>query len=214
MDSNLTDQQNFGAETQLSEPHFDEEATLLSARRVVPLHEFTAETRSRKRFAFGLAIALGLLVGVLGATLIIQRGEKEQASVVETTASVSPQAAPETKSLTEESGAKPDPSGSTAGENRGGVTTQEVNEEGASNQAGQQGPQEMPGATSTEMTEATQNEVIQLRDKREMRRAERAATRLRNKAERTARRDSRDRKGQTSDDLLRIREIFEGVPRP
>ena len=218
MDSNITDQEQFGADLQLSEPHFDEEATLLSAQPVVPLDEVTAGGRSGRRLAFGLAIVFALVVGALGATLIYkQRGQKQGTAIAETATPVSNQAAPETTSLTGDGGAKPDSHGSASAmaENGGDVVRREVSNAGASNQSRKQGPQLFQSAESNKATETRQNEAISLRDKREMRRAERMEeTRLRRKAERVARRDARDHKSRPSDDLLRIREIFEGAPRP
>ena len=54
----------------LDEPHFDEEATILAARPVVPLNEVKAEKRSKAGVAVALAIGGGLLIGLLAATLI------------------------------------------------------------------------------------------------------------------------------------------------
>ena len=54
--------------TDLSMPHFDEEATLLSARPVVPLHEVQVETGSRGRVIFALTIVAAILVGAISAT--------------------------------------------------------------------------------------------------------------------------------------------------
>ncbi|HET9786595.1 MAG TPA: hypothetical protein VFP47_05660, partial [Pyrinomonadaceae bacterium] len=57
----------------LSLPHFDEDATLLSARPVVPLHEVKAETRSRRRVIFGLTILAAILLGAISATLLLMQ---------------------------------------------------------------------------------------------------------------------------------------------
>jgi hypothetical protein len=210
MDSNTTDQEYSSADLHLSEPHFDEEATLLSARPVVPLNEVMAEGRSGKRLVFGLMIVFALVVGALGATLIFkQRGQQQGTAIAETAIPVSNPAAPEATSVTGDGGAQPDLHGSVSAmaENGGDVSTQEVSNVGVSTQARKQGSQVLPSAESNKTTETRQIEV--------MRRAERMeATRLKRKAEREARRNARDRKSQPSDDLLRIREIFEGAPRP
>jgi hypothetical protein len=61
----------------LSQPHFDEEATLLSARPVVPLQALKSKTRGKHRLLFAGAIALSILVGAVGATLIYSKRSQE-----------------------------------------------------------------------------------------------------------------------------------------
>src|SRR5882724_7342546 len=95
MESNIKNQRSSGADLHLAEPHFDEEATLLSARPVVPLCE-VRETRSGRRLALGLAMAISVMAGALGATLIYkQSGQKQATGIVETATEVSePKAQP------------------------------------------------------------------------------------------------------------------------
>jgi hypothetical protein len=60
-----------------------------------------------------------------------------------------------------------------------------------------------------------QNAAVYQLDEKELRRAERMEERrLKRAADREAKREARGRKSGSSDDLLRIREIFEGSPRP
>ena len=73
MESDITSQGYFNGDLQLAEPHFDEEATLLSARPVVPLEEIMVEARSRRRLVIGLAMVGSLVMGALGATLIYKQ---------------------------------------------------------------------------------------------------------------------------------------------
>src|SRR5687768_544899 len=68
----------------LSLPHFDEDATLLSARPVVPLHEVMIETRSRRRVIFGLTILAAILLGAISATLLLMESGQNPESVAET----------------------------------------------------------------------------------------------------------------------------------
>src|SRR5512132_779890 len=83
MESNITNQQYFGTDSQLSEPHFDEEATLLSARPVVRLSDVRTEARSGKRLAFGLAMVIAVMAGAFAASLIYkQRGQKEATAIM------------------------------------------------------------------------------------------------------------------------------------
>ncbi|HET6890579.1 MAG TPA: hypothetical protein VFH31_05705, partial [Pyrinomonadaceae bacterium] len=72
------------AESQLSEPHFDDEATLLSARRVVPFHKLTDKTNSKRNLYFGAALATALMVGIIGG-VIYARLERTPASRAQTT---------------------------------------------------------------------------------------------------------------------------------
>ena len=77
----------------LSLPHFDEEATLQSARPVVPLHEVKAQGRSRRRWLLGGALALAATLGAVTASLIYSQGSQpEEASVIDTNADSTPAA--------------------------------------------------------------------------------------------------------------------------
>lgn len=187
MESNIKNQQSSGADLHLSEPHFDEEATLLSARPVVPLRDVRPETRSGRRLALGLAMAVSVMAGALGATLIYrQRDQKQGTGIVETATAVTEPKAP----LSGAGGAisESPASAPSMSENLNDVATREVRSAG---------------------------DITHRQDERAMRRAERMeARRLRRDAEREAKRETRGHKGQSSRDLLRIREIFEGSPRP
>jgi len=82
MESNNINQEYFEGAVSLDEPHFDEEATVLSARPVVPLQEIKAEEQSRKRLIVGLAMACSLTMGALAATLVYkQRGEGQSTAI-------------------------------------------------------------------------------------------------------------------------------------
>src|SRR6266576_518125 len=82
MEANNTDQAYFDDAVPLTEPHFDEEATVLSARPVVPLAEIKEEERSRKRLLMGLAMAGSLMLGALATSFVYkQRGERQSEAV-------------------------------------------------------------------------------------------------------------------------------------
>lgn len=67
----------------LLQPHFDEEATLVSAKPVVPLSVVHSRGRRRNLLMFGGAIALSVLVGAIGGTLIYsQRNKQNQPSAL------------------------------------------------------------------------------------------------------------------------------------
>lgn len=52
-----------------SQPHFDDEQTLLSARRVVPLEKIDAKERHRRHWVLGGAFALAMMLGAASALL-------------------------------------------------------------------------------------------------------------------------------------------------
>jgi hypothetical protein len=67
----------------LTEPHFDDEQTVLSARPVVPLSQIKERELQGKHRTFGLAIAFSLLLGLVSATMIYrQRQQKPSAEVI------------------------------------------------------------------------------------------------------------------------------------
>ena|SRR5882672_8880356 len=187
MESNMKNQQSSGADLHLSEPHFDEEATLLSARPVVPLHDVSPKTLSERRLVLGLAMAISVMAGVLGATLIYkQRGQKQATGTVEMATEVSE---PKPQPLSGVGGANSElpASAPSVSENLNDVATREVRSAG---------------------------DIAQARKAAPLRAERMEARRLRRDAEREAKRETRGQKGQSSSDLLRIREIFEGSPRP
>lgn len=215
MESNINDQQYLGADLQLSEPHFDEEATVLSARPVVPLHEVRAGARSGRRLGFGLAILVALLVGAFGATLIYQqRGQKEGKTIAESASSISEPAVQEGP-VAGASGSAVDSNESapSIAENTNTGTTRQALNAPAPTQAKEPPPQVLRSAR-VGRGKTGQSEAINQEDKRQMRRAERMEARRERKAERQAKRDAGGHKNQPADDLLRIREIFEGSRRP
>jgi hypothetical protein len=198
----------------LSLPHFDEEATVLSARPVVPLEEIRVETRSRRNLVFALTIVAAILVGAIGATLLMR---------------------PEQTSQTASEGQVSEPLAVPTGA-AGGVTSEtaeskvpvprlsdEVNVQAERPDDRESSIKQRPAAVNSRssMKAAASRSIpkpvrVQRRDyevvedfkndERELRRAERR------EARREARRQHRQRR--ETDDLLRIREIFEGAPRP
>jgi hypothetical protein len=52
-----------------SEPHFDDERTLLSARPVVPLEKIEAKVRHRRHWFLGGAFAIAMMLGAASALL-------------------------------------------------------------------------------------------------------------------------------------------------
>jgi len=215
----------------LSLPHFDEEATLLSARPVIPLHEVRAETRSKHRLIFASTIVAAAMVGAIGASLLFIPGDKQTSSVAEGEQGLSVNPDP---SLPNESGSSHDAAGqSTAGNSPSGqvidsgesaaltaVTNEQIDQTTTATPTSRKSNVnrgQAPGTvsrtaranpnTSAQTTLAGNDDADLEFDERRLRREERReARRLRQE-----RRNSRER---SSDDLMRIREIFEGVPRP
>jgi len=187
-------------EIPLSEPHFDEEATLLSAQPVVPLEEIVAEERSGKRLMFGVAMVFSLIVGALGGTLIYkQRGHKQSTAIVDT-------AVPGADGIAVDESVPVSPVAEQASAAGSGVLPESS---------------AVPAETKTVPSRSLRTEsstvgtkgrkLASMEDERELRRAERIeARRLRRKSEREEARRYRER----TDDVLRIREIFEGSRRP
>ena len=203
MESNIADHQYFAEDPQLSEPHFDEEATLLSARPVVPLGDVPPESRSGKRLAFGLAIVVAILAGA-GATLFYQRGGEESSTAIEDKGTPVPdKAISEGGALSGASGAISPPQTRSAGQNVSTVNPQR--------KVADSGSRDVPKVKNS--TPATSPDSLD--DERELRREDRMEERRsRRDARREAKREGREQRRRASDDLLRIREIFEGSPRP
>ena len=201
----------------MSKPHFDDEETLLSARPVVPLKDVKAKARSKRRLFFALAIMISLLFGAVTAILISylqaddqvaiddnqSAGTKEQTSVAPEPVNLA--------SLSLEAGGSALESDPTASVRKNGEPTSGVQDLRKSRPAKNQTPRATRSATASSATgEAVQNNVPDLDwDGRE-------SSRVRSEARRRRRETvhkSRKNRDESSDDLLRIGEIFEGAPR-
>lgn len=207
MESTIIDQQAFGADLELAEPHFDEESTLLSARPVVPLRAIESQARSSRTLVFGLAVAVALMAGALVATLIYkQRGQNPAPAFVVATVPISEST---TQNATSSEAAAIDPAPvearSATTENEADLTTPKTR---ASETAKKPAPLISKSAASARRTTTAE----EARDARkELRRAERADAQLERNARHQARRETRARR---ANGVTRIREIFEGSSRP
>jgi hypothetical protein len=226
MESNITEQQYSGG--LLSEPHFDEEATILSARPVVPLHEIKAAKRSGKRLTFALALVAALIVGALGATLIYrQRGQIAETATIETgipdtntdagdvnAVAAGPIEANAGGGPSDTRAAAVSASAVSASAKVSDVLTSEPRDTAATR------PQKpttlvVQRAGPAKSTETARDEVNNPDEIRAQRRAERLeARRLRREAARESGGEVRSRRVRRADDLWRIREIFEGRRKP
>jgi hypothetical protein len=204
MESNNINQEYFEGAAPLGEPHFDEEATVLSARPVVPLQEIKAEEQSRKRLIVGLAMACSLTMGALAATLIYKQRGEGQSTAIST-------AVPGAAGMVVDH-----PASSSAPAEVGGGAVADTLPEGGATTAEKKSVPSVSGSTASTAVELQRKKNLPEQvEELELTRAERIdSRRLRRRLERQAWRESGGRQRKTSDDLLRIRDIFEGPTRP
>ena len=205
MESNNINQEYFETAAPLGEPHFDEEATVLSARPVVPLQEIKAEEQSRKRLIVGLAMACSLMMGALAATLIYKQRGEGQSTAIST-------AVPGAAGMVVDDPASP-PATVEVG---GGAVADTLPEAGAATAEKELVVPSLSGNTASTAVELQRKKNLPEQvEESELTRSERIdSRRLRRRLERQAWRESGGRQRKTSDDLLRIRDIFEGPARP
>lgn len=192
------------AESPLSEPHFDEEATLLSARRVVPFHELTDKTNSKRNLFFATALAAALMVGIVGG-VIYARLDRTPASRAQTTeAAAQPLSQDDSVSSSEENG-------ELAGfpEESQALAVAETHQKTIDKPRNSSNIAKKSDALNPTPAKRPQTEPDEWDDSS----SERAVRRAERRAARRARREAA-REPQRSDDLFRIQEIFEGSSRP
>lgn len=91
------------------EPHFDDEQTLVSARRVVPLEKIQAKARHRRQWFLGGAFAIAMMLGVASA-LVASYLKLRNAPQTVTELAVEPEVTPEAVTIAEStSSATPSP---------------------------------------------------------------------------------------------------------
>jgi hypothetical protein len=173
-----------GSNEPLSEPHFDDEVTLLSARRVVPFHKLTEETNSKRHLFFGATVAAALVMGVIGG-VIYARLEGTPAPKAETAQPVAQPALPD--QFVSSSG-QSDASSSVADESKT-----------LADDKGNQKIIDKPAISPRKHVALNPSPAKRVQtEPREIRRARRQAA----------------PEAQHSNDIFRIREIFEGSSRP
>lgn len=215
------------SEVGLDEPRFDEEETLLAAQPVVPLVEVKAKTRSKARLSVALAIVGGLLIGLLAATLIYHYLGDNEPRDLETTAVIEQTKTDDELNSAGGSTGSADENAPISTEKNAAVTTEEEKSPIVTPQDTTQatrkpkiavesetGPQQAPKSRSVIARDSSDTADDDDEIDRDARRADRQEERReRRSAAREARRQTREQ-AQTTDDLLRIREIFEGTPKP
>ncbi len=236
MDVNKTEQELSGDEILLEEPHFDEESTILSARPVVPLEVVEAKSRSLRRILIGAALVVALMVGAFAASFIFRLRSAQPASDV-----VMTEDSPAQSQVVLESGVvalePPDPEPVVEAEEPEPVSSEKQRDETAvvkpavvKNVPAKSAPpisrQPSPRVQRTGIrsrrdepikeelaSQRELNQEIRRAERREERRQERREERRARRVE-EAKHQGMDRDSRSTDDLLRIREIFEGRPRP
>lgn len=196
-------------EEPLTLPHFDDEATVQSARPVVLLEEVRRASRSKQKRLLGGALCLAAIVGAVAASLVFSdRPQPSDDSATATIPESSKKAS--TDFITpsgEASGATVNPNETVAIDTAAAASDpqDEAREVRTSSRVSRQQPirnsrvsKPVEKAVSRPEPEAEDREL----DERAARREER----------REARRLRRERRA--GDGLTRIREIFEGSPRP
>ena len=193
----------------LTLPHFAEEVTLLAARRVVPLEKIKNRDL-RRPWALGLALVAAVLMGALTATLILYNyQDRIDETVVTGAIDPSPAFAQDDAFASALAGAEglardsEEPEVLSVKKPNHPETNVATVAAGAPTKKHQ-----APESASKPMKARSVSLEEDLMAEKEMRREERRAVRRLRRESEGARRNS------SSDELLRIREIFEGPPRP
>jgi hypothetical protein len=162
-----------------------------------------------------LAIAFALMVGTLtGALIYQQRVQKQTTAIVEAGTAV-PEAASEDQALSGAGGSIPDSQASPLVENEADGARRETHTNARVTETTRSAPLPSQSSKAEPAEEDLQNPAIYQGSEKEWRRAERMEERRsRRAAQREVMREGRGRKNRSSDDLLRIRDIFEGSRRP
>jgi hypothetical protein len=211
MESEITTAET-GLELPLAEPHFDDEATVLSARPVVPLDEvepYEAQTQSRftRGWVFAATVFGAMLLGVVVGVAYYSYASRESAHALIDTENV----AVGVDGMSTESPGTSGAIGPTPEVNH--TSAADPNTELSARQASAAAPQPEVSANESRkptarrvdvLTSPSTTEEMQAREERQIRR----------EAKKRIRELERESRNPRSRDLTRIREIFEGPQRP
>lgn len=209
MSSTASDQKLIDAKATLPEPHFDQEATVLSARRVVPLQEvrsFKGGTLLTRPWVLGLGLAGALLVGVFATVIYYSQSNGDNSSLFQG-AEIASGAEGASEAPTNSFSGPASPQPGIEEDKRVAITKPAPVNSRAGNTTAEPERKPRPRLVAVIKERKSNNHVEEDRED-DRRAARRQARRERRRAER----DRRD--GKSSDELLRIRDIFEGSPRP
>lgn len=183
-----------------SEPHFDDERTVLRARRVVPLEKIEAKARHRRQWILGTAFAIAMVLGA-GAALVASYVKLRQAPEATTEVAVEPEAEPAPVAVVESS-----PSATPTPEEQVAETTLPVTARKEPKHRPVPAPHDPEPIDDRNVRQANEAEQLQqlrdavLYDEWQERRARRVQRRERRRAERY----------NNYRDLSNLDEIFEG----
>jgi hypothetical protein len=182
-----------------SEPHFDDERTVLTARRVVPLEKIEAKARHRRQWFLGTAFAIAMMLGA-GAALVASYVKLRKAPQATTEVAVEPEAEPAPVAVVENT-----PSATPTPEEQIAETTTPVTARKEPKRRPVPEPYDPEPVEDRNVRQANEAEQLQqirdavLYDEWQERRARRVLRRERRRAERYNHRD-----------LSNLDEIFEG----
>lgn len=210
MELNIADQQFWSPDPPLAEPHFDEEVTLLSARPVVPIERFTRKRVSRRPWVFGFALAGALLLGASATALYYSQFRATGSQAVpniEKVSSGAQGAVTEAVAHEEPPIDATEPTASTGSSSVDSDTPARVKA-----QAPSVSWTTRPLNSSKKSARLRATVVVDQSSEPTYETHERRGSKREAKERKRANREGRD--GKASDELLRIREIFEGPQRP
>lgn len=205
MSSTTTDQQFIHVESSLPEPHFDEEATVLSARPVVPL-DAVERTRTQPLFSrpwiLGLGLIGALLVGIFATAVYFSRSNGDPSDPLQSA---------EIGSSTEENSAA-------ANSFSGPAAAQPTVDDDSTAVVKKQTPAKSQDSTEPGKKPSARLVAV-IRDKQANNQSDEESDDDRKAARKQARKERRRaererREERSPDELFRIRDIFEGSPRP
>lgn len=209
MSSTTTNHQFTEVGSTLPEPHFDEEATILSARAVVPLEEVESPKSKAslpRPWTLGLGLVGALLVGIL-ATAIYYSGSTGTDSnlfqVEEVAAGVEGNSAERSNSFS--GPASPQPEREV---NKPTEAPRQIVVSNKTDKSSAESDKKPRARLVTVITDRRNDNHIDEEGDEDRKAARKQARQERRRAERER------RNGNMSDELLRIRDIFEGSPRP
>ena len=216
MESNIADQQTWSRDSPLAEPHFDEEVTLLSARPVVPIEQFTQKRVSTRPWVFAFALGGALLLGVSATALYYSQFRATGSQAVPNIEKVSSGAQ---GAATEAVARPPIDATDTTGSTVGGTSSVDSD---TSARVKAQAPSvswttrplnsSSSNAVSKKSARLRATVVVDQSSEPEYETYKRRGAKREAKERKRANREGRD--GKSSDELFRIREIFEGPQRP
>ena len=205
-------------EEPLTLPHFDEEATLQSARPVVPLHEVEDKSQFRRRLILVGALCVAAVIGAVTASIIY---DQRTHPGPQTTAVTVPSESSESEFLppsSEVTGAQVDPASAVEPLSETTIAETTVAKEADDGSEIRNG--RPPLRTRTSVSNAPAQPERRVREPEVGNRTERDVQTEeemfweRRREARRLRRERRVNDRRSGDELTRIREIFEGSPRP